>query len=83
MNLSYFKTLAEVDGYIIETIPWVGYIKENDQVLYCWDPCKMVIIQNNHAIVHDTVDVIFETLNDADGYIIETIPFSCYILENC
>jgi len=29
MNLSYFETLNDADGYIIETIPWVGYCAEN------------------------------------------------------
>jgi len=30
MNLSYFKTLAEANGYVIEDIPWVGYVEETD-----------------------------------------------------
>lgn len=47
MNLSYFETLAEADGYIIETIPWVGYVKEIDQVLYCNKVDQMIIIQDN------------------------------------
>lgn len=81
-NLKYFATLQDANGYVINDIPWVGYIEETDQVLYCQDPRKMIIIQNNHAIIYDVVDVIFETLNDADGYIIETTPWSCYIKEN-
>jgi len=42
----------------------------------------MVIINNNQAEIINKVDVIFETLNDADKYIIESVPFSCYIKES-
>ena len=81
-NIKYFKTLNNANGYIINDIPFTCYIKENEQVLFNNKPNKMLIGQNGQIIIHDIVDVIFETLNDADGYIIETIPFSCYIKEN-
>jgi len=51
-------------------------------VLYCFTADKMIIIHNNQAEIINKVDVVFNTLNDADGYIIETIPFNCYIKEN-
>jgi len=81
-NLKYFATLYDANGYIIEDIPWVGYIEETDQVLYCSTADKMVIINNNQAEIINKVDIIFDTLNSANGYIIETIPFSCYIKES-
>lgn len=47
MNLSYFETLAEADGYIIETVPWVGYCAENKQTVYCKEDNKRIVVYNN------------------------------------
>ena len=81
-NIKYFETLNDANGYIINDIPFTSYIKENRQVIFNNKPNKILIDQNGQTIVHDKVDVVFNTLAEANGHIIETIPFSCYIKEN-
>ena len=81
-NIKYFETLQETNGYLIKDIPFTSYIKEKGQVLFNNTPNKMLVIQNGQVIVHEVVNIVFNTLAEANGYIIETIPFSCYIKEN-
>lgn len=48
-NIKYFNILAEADEYIIRDIPWVGYIKENKQVLFNVEKNKEIKVENGKA----------------------------------
>lgn len=50
-HLKYFKTLQEVNGYIINDIPWVGYVEETEQVLYCKEEDCKIVVNNDLAEV--------------------------------
>ena len=62
-NFTLFETLSDANGFKINIIPWVGYIQETEQVLYCNNLYKQIKIEDDYAIITDANNILKYTAN--------------------
>jgi hypothetical protein len=63
-NISYFKTTAESMGYCISDIPWIGYIEEEDAIIWS----KEYGMLQYGKIIPGTAVVLRGSMNKGDSW---------------